>query len=246
MCLLWGCANTQLRSQGSSVQVETLRVDYNNVHVVWAGERVVIVDAGVQDDADEIIALIKAQGVTSAQVEGIFVTHGHPDHVGSARELAAAFTAPIIAGSGDRDMLARGHVDTAHEQMCPTNSMARRRMAEDSSITFSPVVADLWVDKTRPVGELIPGLEGRIIAQQSHTPGSLVLIMGDSAFVGDLFRGAIVGKSAETHFYVCDLDKNRAEIAELMAITPPIKTFFTGHFGPVSRDSVQTYLEEHE
>ena len=51
-----------------------------------------------------------------------------------------------------------------------------------------------------------------------------------------MFRGAIVGRSAETHFYMCDLEDNRADVRALLDAAPEVEVFFTGHFGPVTRE----------
>ena len=60
-----------------------------------------------------------------------------------------------------------------------------------------------------------------------------------AALVGDLFRGAIAGSSAELHFYMCDLAGNRRDVrAVLERIAPSATVFFPGHFGPVSREAV--------
>jgi glyoxylase-like metal-dependent hydrolase (beta-lactamase superfamily II) len=74
-----------------------------------------------------------------------------------------------------------------------------------------------------------------------HTRGSLVVVIGSAAFVGDLFRGAVVGSSAETHFYMCDLDDNQRDIRWLLDTFPNATVFFTGHSGPVSREALETY-----
>lgn len=59
------------------------------------------------------------------------------------------------------------------------------------------------------------------------------------ALVGDLFRGSLTGSSAETHLYMCDLEANTRDIARLVAEqAPDAKTFFVGHLGPASRESV--------
>jgi hypothetical protein len=57
--------------------------------------------------------------------------------------------------------------------------------------------------------------------------------------VGDLFRGAVVGSSAEIHFFMRDLEDNRRDIQALLERARAAATFFTGHFGLVSREAVE-------
>jgi glyoxylase-like metal-dependent hydrolase (beta-lactamase superfamily II) len=89
----------------------------------------------------------------------------------------------------------------------------------------------------------LAGLEGRVIALPGHTRGSLVVTVGDAVFVGDLFRGSLLGSGAETHFYMCDVEGNRRDVARLLhEIAPHGQTFFVGHFGPVDRVSVAEHF----
>jgi len=60
-------------------------------------------------------------------------------------------------------------------------------------------------------------MQGQVYAWPGHTDGSLVLVVGEHAFVGDLIRGGILdANQPETHFFMCDLEENRARIKELL------------------------------
>ena len=124
-----------------------------------------------------------------------------------------------------------------------TSAHAEWRLDEDQSATYTPVAANVWVAQDLDA-EPLTGLAGRVLSVPGHTAGSLVLVVGDAAFVGDLFRGAIVGQSAVTHFYMCDLADNRQDMRDLLDAYPAVKTFFTGHFGPVTREEVEQLVEE--
>jgi hydroxyacylglutathione hydrolase len=83
------------------------------------------------------------------------------------------------------------------------------------------------------------GLKWEIISLPSHTSGSLAVVIGDVAFVGDLFRASIVGKKAQTHLYICDEEANQEYIRTFLEANPELLTFCPGHFGPdLSRKSV--------
>jgi glyoxylase-like metal-dependent hydrolase (beta-lactamase superfamily II) len=63
-------------------------------------------------------------------------------------------------------------------------------------------------------------------------------------FVGDLLRGSVVGSGAETHLYMCDLEANKRDIANLLTVEAPAATLvFPGHFGPVTRESVMDHFD---
>jgi glyoxylase-like metal-dependent hydrolase (beta-lactamase superfamily II) len=177
---------------------------------------------------------MREAGVDPAQVSPIIVSHGHADHAGGARYFQQRYGARVIAGRGDAAMLATGR----NEPICPTGIIARLRRAGDEAARYTPTEATL-VDGVTPLAPTT-GLDGRAVVLPGHTAGSLVVVLGEAAFVGDLFRGAIVGDTAETHFYMCDLEDNRRDIRALLdEIAPGATVFFTGHFGPVARSEVE-------
>lgn len=123
-------------------------------------------------------------------------------------------------------------------------------MRDDAIQRFTPLQADVWVENdARETVALdlrpLTGVDARVIALPGHTEGSLIVVAGRYALVGDLFRGSIPGWSATTHFYICDLADNKRDLRELLQVhAKDATTFFPGHFGPVERASVEALAAE--
>ena len=229
-----GCAHRVDARAAHGATIVTSRVHYNNVHAVSFDEGVVLVDAGLPEDAAVVDADLRRAGVDLTRLRAIIVTHGHTDHVGGATWFRARYGAPIYAGAGDEPLLAAGHND----HLCPTDATARRRLDASQSQAYEPLKADVLVGAEIDLRATL-GLPLRIVPLPGHTAGSLVVIAEDVALVGDLFRGEIAGRGATTHFYMCDLDDNRRDVAWLLDVgAPRAQTFFVGHFGPVRRAAV--------
>ncbi|MCO4762754.1 MAG: MBL fold metallo-hydrolase [Myxococcales bacterium] len=232
------CANRTIEVRSGDQVVHTLRLSYNNAHLLVHNGNAVLIDAGLQADAAKLDAEIRGVGVDPAKLRAIIITHGHADHAGGAGWFKQRYKTPILAGAGDKKLLLSGHND----KLCPTDSQARGRLDEDQNATYKPFPADTWV--TAPIDLMtVAGIRGQILPMAGHTAGSLVVVSGDAAFVGDLFRGEIVGSGPTTHFYMCDLKDNRADIRGLyQGAAAKAKTYFVGHFGPVTREDVGAWI----
>jgi glyoxylase-like metal-dependent hydrolase (beta-lactamase superfamily II) len=75
-------------------------VHYVNSYLVVGNKQIVIVDTGLPETFDSILAAVKEIGRDNRPVGGILITHGHPDHIGSNYRLRERFTVPIIAPAG--------------------------------------------------------------------------------------------------------------------------------------------------
>jgi len=113
---------------------------------------------------DNPVAAARADEV---HAEFILISHGHFDHTGAAQELAAALGAPIYACAADEAWL-QGRLSIF-------------------GLRTPPVQATLFDDD-----RLLLDLDIAVMRTPGHTPGSVVYVTGEAAFVGDtLFAGSI-------------------------------------------------------
>lgn len=237
---LAGCATAHGVTRVGTVDVHTFRRDWANAHLVVSGDRLLLVDSGLAANAEALERDIVDAGFDPSRLSAIVLTHGHADHAGGARHFQRRFGTRIVAGSGDREMLASGH----NEALCPTSDDARGRLAEDQAATFEPTVADVWIDAPTSLAELT-GIEGRIVPLEGHTHGSLVVTLEGAVIVGDLLRGEVFGSGAERHFYMCDLPDNDRDVHALLTeLAPTAQSFFVGHFGPLTREAVRARFDD--
>ena len=117
-----------------------------------------IIDPGYE--AGRILSLLDEKQLTP---EAILLTHGHFDHVGAVKDLAAETDCEVYISAADLSL--------------------------PPMITNGP----LYYTRTYPEsGSLtIAGLSFRVIPTPGHTPGSVCLMVEDALFSGDtLFAGS--------------------------------------------------------
>ena len=129
-----------------------------NTYIVAKGAHCVIIDAGYQPQT--ILHFLQVQKLTA---DAIFLTHGHFDHVGAVKDLAAQLNCPVYI----------------HQ--------AELSLPED--FTAGP----LFYTHTYGEGDRIEkaGTSFRVLHTPGHTPGSVCLLAEDALFSGDtLFCGS--------------------------------------------------------
>ena len=117
-----------------------------------------VIDPGYTPEA--VMDFLEDKGLT---VEAILLTHGHFDHVGGVRELAAEYGCPVYLCAGDLSM--------------------------PPMMTNGP----LYYTHTYGEGDTLrlAGLTVSVLHTPGHTPGSVCLMAQNSIFSGDtLFQGS--------------------------------------------------------
>ncbi len=145
-----------------------------NCSIIWCEttKACAFVDPG--GDAKKLIAAVEQRGLTPI---GVFLTHGHLDHVGGTLALVAHYQIPI---SGPHE---------ADKYWLDALPVQAQRFGLTHCDAFVP---DRWLQEgdTLTVGE--QSLD--VLHTPGHTPGHVVLVhdLSKVAFVGDvLFDGSI-------------------------------------------------------
>jgi glyoxylase-like metal-dependent hydrolase (beta-lactamase superfamily II) len=170
--------------------------------------------AAVVDPGGDVALIRRAIAQTEAQVEKIFLTHGHADHAGGAAELREALGTPIEGPHiGDKFLL------DSLEASSALFGFASRNVAPDR-----------WLDE----GDYVTFGEARLDVRHApgHTPGSVILINEPMQFclVGDvLFHGSI----GRTDLPGGDHSTLLRSIETKLLTLDDAMTFISGH-GPLS------------
>jgi len=162
-----------------------------NAYLINTGAKLVLIDAGAGTlfgpTLGRLMANLRAAGYQPEQVDDIFLTHMHPDHVGglSSNGVPAFPNATIHADKRDSDFwLSQGNMDKATPDA--------KGFFQGAMASVNPYVA---AGKYQPFdgdGTLVPGI--RTLASHGHTPGHTsyvvesrgqrLIVVGDLVHVG--------------------------------------------------------------
>lgn len=235
--VLGACASMSVtRHSDESMTIYQLEKEFTNVYLAVLPQGAVLIDAGMQADGPAIAATMRELGQPPESLMAIIITHGHADHAGGAHYFQKTFGTMLIGGGGDLPLFNSGRNDA----LCPTGWLARRMLGSAQAATYLPIRVDRTVNKSTSLAELlgVDAFPGVIVPVPGHTPGTISVVINQSAFVGDLFRGGMVFGGAARHFFMCDIDGNISDIdAFLSGPAKDVKDFYPGHLGVTDRHS---------
>ena len=145
-----------------------------NAFLINTGSKIVLIDTGAGvlfgPSVGKLLGNLKAAGYQPEQVDEIYITHMHGDHVGGlVLEGKAAFPNAIVrAGQADADFwLSKAKMDAApKEQKDGFQGAMTSLNPYVAAGRFKPITAD---------GELVPGVGAQAAA--GHTPGHTVYVV---------------------------------------------------------------------
>ncbi|MEM7702856.1 MAG: MBL fold metallo-hydrolase [Pseudomonadota bacterium] len=223
------------------IAVVELRIDYMNSWLVYRKSdpaTAILIDTGISGNEVQLAERIRSVGVNPTEIDAILVTHGHYDHIGGARKLREMFGIPVIVGVGDKDI-----AEGADAPVCPTVPYARLLAGEAAPTEEWALTPDHTVGLPVDLSEFTD-IPGRITPLPGHTEGSLLIVIGNGAFVGDAVRGKMFGRGPARHFFMCDLEDNDNDL-KLIANETAVnaEAIYPGHFSAFPMTSLRDWLD---
>ncbi len=210
---------------------------FANIYVVQQDNKLLMIDSGNPDKGDALASELLKIGINPRDIDYLILTHAHPDHAGNARYFQMKFGVKVISGNGEEDMIERHGED---EHLCPTGFLGRIVKKTVAQKRYDPFLPDITVAAEFDLKDL--GFDGSIIPIPGHTPGSLVVTIGEAVFVGDIIRGkALNKKKPARHIFVCDFDQNLTNI-ETISRFKNVNYWYPGHGGPLQLEEIQRFI----
>jgi hydroxyacylglutathione hydrolase len=166
------------------VKIIPLKCGLANVFIL-VGEKVVIVDAGLQGSTEKILQEMERNQINRADVSLIVLTHAHPDHCLNIKHLSETLHVPVAINEKEACYLENGEF----APVIPLNISGKlllhslRSIHEKHSDRIKPAVQ--FQDQLL----LTPyGVAAKVVPTPGHTYGASSVALDDGRWiVGDLF-----------------------------------------------------------
>lgn len=162
------------------------------VFVIGSENAYSLIDSGIFKRTDQLINQLKENGFSIKNLQTIYLTHCHCDHIGGVTELVKYSGASVAAHKDDIPFITQQEIITGpyHDMMVQEQKVMKQ---------FGCTIKN--VDITMIDGDILPLLGGlKVIHVPGHTPGSIALYQPDKEimFFGDVIRnnpklGLVVG-----------------------------------------------------
>lgn len=227
-----------------SIRIDPISLGLDQCYII-RGEKAIMVDGGSPKQGKKFLSSLQRLSIKPQDIQLIVLTHGHWDHIGTAKEIKALTGAKIALHYRERDCL-----EKSLKPLIPgvtiggkifVIAMKTMMPLVDMLIQIPPTNVDIVLeDEGFSLSEY--GIPGRILYTPGHSIGSVsVLLDTGDAFVGDLAMSGFPMRLTPGLPPIAE-DMQKVKESWKLLINAGAKTIYPAHMKPFSVDLIQRAL----
>ncbi len=220
---------TERQEERPSGSVITLHLGGNNPfrhHNAYLipGSKHVLVDPGPPWAAGELLEQLSRHRVSLGEIGLIVITHGHPDHFGSAARLKEWTQALLAVHELDAEYVGFGSVPT-FKPVTKLGTLFKRLFMLEAE----PVEPDIILHDGDKLGRYAG--RGRVLQTPGHTAGSIsILLPGGECIVGDLLMRGVRARTPSMPWFAESVSEARDSLQKV--VSAGARVLLAAHGGP--------------
>ena len=168
-----------------SLDIHPIKLGVTWSYIIRA-EGAILIDGGAPKQAKNFMKGIETLSIKPEDIQLIVITHGHWDHIGSAKEIKEITGAKIALHRNEKDWLEKS-LKPLPPAVTPWGRIFAKIMAMFLPFVHVPATTVDVVLGDEELSLVEYGIPGTIIPTPGHSMGSVsVLLETGDAFVGDL------------------------------------------------------------
>lgn len=222
------------------MDIYTIPMGFTRCYVI-RDKGTIMVDSGPPNKLSSFLKAMRKASIDPKEIKLMIQTHGHFDHIGSAKAIKETTGASLAMHSPDKEWL-----EKSLNQPCPgATTWSRILVLLISRYLRSIKIAAASVDISLANEELsleLFGVPGKVLYTPGHTMGSVSVILetGD-AFIGDLVMNSLPF-GLKPVLPVFAEDTKRVKESCRLLLEYGAKTLYPGHGKPFPADSIRRLL----
>jgi len=171
------------------VNIYPIKLGFDHCYII-RGEKTILIDGGSPNQVNQFKKGLARLSIEPEEIELIIITHGHWDHIASAKEIKTITGAKIIMHKAEKELLEKGLKPMPPGISNWGHIMKRLITMFLPLVSIPATTVDITIgDEGLPLDAY--RIRGRIIYTPGHSFGSVsVLLETGEAFVGDMAMNA--------------------------------------------------------
>ncbi|MEG0940636.1 MAG: MBL fold metallo-hydrolase [Oscillospiraceae bacterium] len=207
--------------------IERIRISYANCYLLSGEGGSILIDTCNFKDGEKIYNRVKDKNVKL-----IFLTHGHFDHVSSAKYLSKRLNVPIAMSREDEHLIGHGTESRLAGHTFIGRVMSFNSQSVLKKATYSIFEPDIWLEDGMSLEEY--GVSAHAITLPGHTVGTVGVITDDGRdiIVGDAMFNMLRPTGARLYEDRRIMERSVQKIRDTGAAT-----IYVGHGKPILRQA---------
>jgi glyoxylase-like metal-dependent hydrolase (beta-lactamase superfamily II) len=225
-----------------STQIHTIKLGFDQCYLIGNKDWIMI-DAGESNKKKIFLKKLAGLGIKPVQIKLVIITHGHWDHIGSARDIKELTGAKIAMHENEKDWLEKSIIIHPPGVTLWGKIFSKIIPIIKPRIKIPSAKVDIVLGNTSvPLNEY--GIAGFIEYTPGHSSGSVsVILESGEAFVGDLLMNRLpLRMSPGVPIFAEDLSKVKQSLELLLE--KGVRKIYPAHGKPFNAEIINKELEK--